>query len=210
MADPLVHWTGDFGDDYIDRNPVDDAARSDARVAFTRMLDDGVGGRIAPTSVLEVGANVGINLAGIRDVLPGHGRLAAVEPHPAAAATLGQSPDRVDDVVRADGARLPFREGAFELVFTNGVLIHVPPDRLPLVMAEIVRVSSKWVLCSEYFAHEPVEIPYRGRAGMLWKRDFGSAYLELAPELQVQSYGFLWQHELPTYDDLNWWLFRKA
>jgi hypothetical protein len=44
---------------------------------------------------------------------------------------------------------------------------------------------------------------------MLWKRDFGSEYLEVCPALSPRSYGFLWQHELPLFDDLNWWVFEK-
>lgn len=199
---PLATWRGDFGHDYADRNQVTDDARHDAAVAFGRMLDGvtGVG------SVLEVGANVGINITGVRAVLD-EATVTAVEPSGRAASVLAAG-GLVDSVVMADGALLPFADDAFDLVFTNGVLIHVPPDRLPLVMGEIARVARRYVLCSEYFAHIPEEIPYRGVQGLLWKRDFGSAYLDTCPGLTVDAYGFLWQRELPVYDDLTWWRFR--
>lgn len=201
----LAAWAGAFGNAYIERNRVTDSSTADATVAFSRMLaaipDGGV------RSILEVGANVGINLTGLRELRP-ETALAAVEPNPSAASVLRASSLDLRGVVRADGAALPFATGAFDLVFTNGVLIHVPPDRLAAVMREITRVSSTYVLCSEYFSHVPEEVPYHGEQGLLWKRDFGLAYLETCPGLEVVDYGFLWQPELPTFDDLTWWLFR--
>lgn len=201
----LHMWAGAFGDAYIERNLVTAEAASDAEVAFSRMLAR-TGNGVA--SILEVGANVGINLTGLRRVGSALS-LTAVEPHPVASDVLRTATELgLDGVVRADGAALPFADDSFDLVFTNGVLIHVPPERLGFVMSEVARVSRRFVLCSEYFSHEPEEVTYHGQQGLLWKRDFGAAYLETVPGLTVVDYGFLWQVELPTFDDLNWWLFQ--
>jgi SAM-dependent methyltransferase len=44
--------------------------------------------------------------------------------------------------VRADGCRLPFRDGAFDVVFSNSVIEHVgPPDRQAAFAAELDRVG---------------------------------------------------------------------
>jgi hypothetical protein len=43
---------------------------------------------------------------------------------------------------------------------------------------------------------------------LLFKRDFGTFYLEQWPELQLVDYGFVWKRV--EFDDLNWWLFEKA
>jgi spore coat polysaccharide biosynthesis protein SpsF len=51
-----------------------------------------------------------------------------------------------------------------------------------------------------------VQVPYRGREGYLFKRDFGRFYLEQFPRLRVLDYGFLWQ-PLDSSDNSNWWLF---
>ncbi len=75
------------------------------------------------------------------------------------------------------------------LAFTTGVLIHQPESTLPLVMAELVRVSRRYVLCGEYFAPETVEVPYRGVSGALFKRDYGGLYRELFPELRLIDEG---------------------
>ena len=109
---------------------------------------------------------------------------------------------------QGDATALPFADESVDLVFTSGVLIHVAPDELERAVREIVRVARHYVLCVEYFSHEPQQVTYRGREGYLFKRDFGKFYLEQFPALRVLDYGFLWQ-PLDSSDDSNWWLFAK-
>jgi SAM-dependent methyltransferase len=40
---------------------------------------------------------------------------------------------------RRPARELPFRDAWFDLVFTVGLLIHIPEESLPLVMSEVVR-----------------------------------------------------------------------
>ncbi|HZR22195.1 MAG TPA: pseudaminic acid biosynthesis-associated methylase [Vicinamibacterales bacterium] len=210
QANPLRQWQGSFGASYIERNRATADVTAEATAVFGRILD-AAGVRRQIGSVLEVGANVGINLIGLRAALGEAVSLHALEPNAAACAALRTNADvRLAEVIEADASRIPAADGSFDLVFTNGVLIHIPPDALPQAMREIVRVSRRYVLCSEYFSHAPVEIPYRGESGLLWKRDFGKAYLETCPNLRVVQYGFIWQTEFPHFDNLNWWLFEKV
>jgi spore coat polysaccharide biosynthesis protein SpsF len=207
-TDPLHQWRGEFGARYMERNRVTGESVGQAATAFGRIVD--AAGIRDVSSVLEVGANVGINLHGLRRVLSPDVQLTALEPNPAAAARLREDDELgLERVIegRADGIDAP--DDAFDLVFTNGVLIHIPPAGLAPAMREICRVARRFVLCSEYFSHAPVEVPYHGQDGMLWKRDFGSAYLEVCPALSPRAYGFLWQRELPLFDNLNWWVFEK-
>ncbi len=208
-TDPLSQWRGDFGARYMERNRVTEESAGQAAVAFGRIVD-AAGIRDGVSSVLEVGANVGINLHGLRGELGAGVELTALEPNPTAAGTLRDDRELALARViegRADAIDAP--DDAFDLVFTNGVLIHIPPASLAAAMREICRVARRFVLCSEYFSHEPVEVSYHGRDGMLWKRDFGAEYLEVCPDLRTLAYGFLWQRELPLFDDLNWWVFEK-
>ncbi len=172
-GNPVETWKSEFGEDYMRRNPLEAEALREAEIAFRRIMKEShLEGQIS--SILEVGANVGINLTGWRTVLGPSVLLSAVEPNPKASALLRANKTlALQHVVEADACRLPFEDGTFDLVFTNGVLIHIPPARLPEAMKEIMRVSKRFVLCSEYFSHQPVEIPYRGQTGLLWKRDFG-------------------------------------
>jgi len=205
--DPLEQWRGEFGDAYTDRNS-DETATREAATIFDRILHaSGIRGDVR--SILEVGANVGINLIGLRRALGQDIILAAVEPNPRACARLCGPPLNLRVAVEATAHHLPFRDRTWDLVFTSGVLIHVRPEELGMAMREIVRVAGRYVLCSEYFADTLTEAPYRCRTGMMWKRDFGRAYLEHCQGLEVQQYGFLWQKEFPHFDNLNWWMFLK-
>jgi SAM-dependent methyltransferase len=44
--------------------------------------------------------------------------------------------------------RLPFRRARFDLVSALETLEHLPPDRVPHAIAELARVSSKWVVAT--------------------------------------------------------------
>jgi pseudaminic acid biosynthesis-associated methylase len=205
----LSHWQGSFGEEYAVRNPVTSEISKEAAEVFGRILT-GSNVQQEVMSILEVGANVGINLHGLQEIFGQRIELAALEPNPKACAGLrADSRLQLSDVLEGDASRIPVQDGAYDLVFTSGVLIHIPPGELPKALHEIVRVSRRYILCVEYFSHVPVEVAYRSRSGMLWKRDFGRAYLETCPQLETVQYGFIWQQEFPHFDNLNWWMFRK-
>lgn len=191
-------WGGDFGDAYVERN----RAAGEGRGPFwTSILE-----RTQAREVLEVGCNVGANLRWIVEQLG-----------PAGVAGIDINDKALDEIraalkiraLRASARELPFPDGAFDLVFTMGVLIHQAPETLPTVMTEIVRTSRRWVLCGEYYAAEPTEIAYRGETGALFKRDFGGDYMRLFPSLALVDTGFLSRADGATWDDVTWWLFEK-
>lgn len=190
-------WAGEFGDAYTDRN----AAAGAARGPFWRRVLDGLDVR----SVLEVGCNVGANLRWLQELLD-PACVFGVDVNREALACVRRTYVHVN-AVTASARQLPFRDRSFDLVFTTGVLIHVPPPVLPLAMAEIVRCSRRYVLCGEYFAEEPTEVPYRGQQGALFKRDFGGLYRELFPELELVREGQVGLDE--GFDDVTWWLFGR-
>ena len=136
--------------------------------------------------------------------------LYAVEPNRKAFdKLLSQSLMQIKNAWNCDAFKLPLADSSIDLVFTSGVLIHVAPDDLGRATDEIVRVARKYVLCIEYFSHEPVDIRYHGQQCLLFKRDFGAFYIDRFPELKCVNYGFLWQREFCNFDNLNWWLFEK-
>ena len=89
------------------------------------------------------------------------------------------------DVIEGSAYDIPFKDGFFDVVFTNNVLIHIPPDKLPGVFDEMYRVSRKYIWGFEYFAPEVTEIPYRGQRDLLWKADYGRMFRERFPDLRV-------------------------
>jgi pseudaminic acid biosynthesis-associated methylase len=191
-------WGGEFGDQYVDRNI--EAAKP--RAPFWNAILDG----IHVQRVLEIGCNIGANLVHISKRLPEDG-VWGVDVNRKALAVLRQSIPTVN-AVYSPARTLPFRDGFFDLTFTMGVLIHQPPDTLPLVMSEIVRCSRRYVLCGEYFSDQPTEVAYRGQTGALFKRDFGAYYRELFHELRQLQTGFLGKDQ--GWDDVTYCLFEKT
>jgi pseudaminic acid biosynthesis-associated methylase len=189
-------WGGEFGDDYVDRNTA-----FDHREGFWRERLDA----LRPQRALEVGCNVGGNLQWIAEILPPRD-VFGVDVNEKALTELSRRVPGVN-AVWSPARELPFRDRWFDLVFTMGVLIHQPDATLPLVMAEMVRCSRRWVLCGEYHASETVEVSYRGQQGALFKRDYGALFLDLFPELILREQGFLGSDQ--GWDDVTWWLLER-
>ena len=115
-----------------------------------------------------------------------------------------------DDHVTADFAhKISFADGMADLVMTVGVLIHVSSDDLLPSMWEIYRCSCRWVLCAEYFAPTEESVPYRGHGDALWRRDYGSLWLDNFPDLRCLSCTFAWKRTTGL-DNLVFWLFEKT
>lgn len=202
----LKAWTGDFGDDYIQRNELAEWKLPLVAEVFQPILNS-----IEIKSVLEVGSNVGINLAAINSIMDKKIDVYAVEPNKTAYDKLLENAS-VTGITKAwncDAFNLPLTDASVDLVFTCGVLIHIAPENLGKITDEIVRVAGKFVLCMEYFSHEPEEKPYRGEDGLLFKRDFGAYYLDRFDNLECIDYGFVWQRANKLFDNVNWWLFKK-
>ena len=199
-------WRSKFGIDYARRgnNRVTKEGAQNLMRDWGRMLQHAVTPK--PQSALEVGCNIGRNLLALQHFID---VIHAVEPNAEAVRVVREDPALAGvAILEGDGFNLPYADGSIDLVFTSGVLIHVAPEDLPRITDEIVRVARHYVLCIEYFSHDPVEVPYRGMEGFLFKRDFGRFYLERHPTLRVLDYGFLWQ-PLDSSDNSNWWLFAK-
>jgi len=191
-------WAGEFGDAYVERNL--DAHRGRDRF-WTELLD-----RLEVANVLEVGCNVGANLVWISQVL-GVENVAGVDVNEKSLEVLRERLPGIKAVL-ARGHELPFPDGRFDLAFTAGVLIHQAPDNLPAIMSEVFRCSRRYVLCGEYYAEQPEEVPYRGQSGALFKRDYGGLYKELFPQLKLLDRGFLSPEE-GHWDRLTYWVFEK-
>jgi len=189
-------WSGDFGNEYVGRNPVNPALRQE----FWR----GVTTRFPARSILEVGCNLGANLRPLSAVTSGVS-LAGIDINSTALAHLHASAPAVK-LSRASARALPFGDRSFDLVFTCGVLIHQPPEVLPLAMAEIVRCSRRYVLCAEYYAPHETEVPYRGQTRALFKADFGAIYASRFALRIVDTERLIG----PGWDDVMYWMLEKG
>jgi spore coat polysaccharide biosynthesis protein SpsF len=195
-------WAGQFGDDYTDRNTGARWVASNL-VLFSRILTATVGVR----SVIEFGANRGLNLLALRQLLP-DARLSAVEINAKAVEALRQ----FSWLEVTHASLLDFKPPAqSDLVLVKGVLIHLNPDVLPGVYELLHAASSRYVCIVEYYNPSPVTIPYRGHTDRLFKRDFAGEVLARYPDLKLLDYGFVY-HGDPNFpqDDLTWFLLEQG
>jgi pseudaminic acid biosynthesis-associated methylase len=189
-------WSGDFGDQYVERN----AAAGEARAPFWSDFLQ----RFPARRALEVGCNVGANLRHLDAVVDAWG----VDVNRRSLELLHERLPRVN-AGWATARDLPFRDGWFDLTFTVAVLIHQPEDTLALAMAELVRCSRRWVLAVEYTATDVTVVDYRGQRDAFFKRDYGARFRSLFPELIVREEGELTKAQ--GFDDgLGYWVLEKA
>jgi spore coat polysaccharide biosynthesis protein SpsF len=154
-----------------------------------------------------VGANIGANLKALR-ALTG-AELYAVEPNAKARARIvaGKAVPK-KNVLDGIASDIALDDGAVDLAFTSGVLIHIHPDDLLASCREIHRVASHYIACAEYFSPRAEEVLYRGNKAAMFRRDFGGFWLDNFPDLRLVDYGFTW-YRAGGPDDMNWWVFEK-
>ncbi|MBL8994138.1 MAG: pseudaminic acid biosynthesis-associated methylase, partial [Spirochaetia bacterium] len=174
--------------------------------ANTHLFDRVVGATQGIESIVEYGANIGLNLLALRHLLPDV-ELSAVEINPKAAEKLKS----LGDIQVYCESILDFKPPKkWSLSFTKGVLIHINPDHLPVVYDLLYQSSNRYICIAEYFNPSPVAIPYRGHQDRLFKRDFAADLLDRFKDLRVVDYGFVWRRDAHfPQDDLTWFLFEK-
>jgi spore coat polysaccharide biosynthesis protein SpsF len=194
-------WAGEFGNDYIVRNR-DGALLDSNRALFDKILSSTQG----VASAIEFGANIGNNLRALRALVP-EVELHSVEINATAAAEITAWGGATVEIASLLDY-VPPRQ--WDLSFTKGVLIHLPPQALPDIYDKLVAASSRYVMVCEYYNPSPVEVSYRGHEHALFKRDFAGEILDAHPELRLVDYGFTY-HRDPQHplDDSTWFLMEK-
>lgn len=210
----LEAWTGDFGNDYTDRNMFDEANINNRMQFWAKVFNTlPVMPLSHPKDILEVGANSGANLIALDALYKIHHNsditMHALEPNHKAKKILQQQDIRKLSIAEGHACDIGRPNSSMDIVLTCGVLIHVPPEDLQKAMGEIYRVSKRFIICAEYFSPEPREIPYRGTTDLLFTRDFGGAYVDGFPGLRCVDYGFAWKR-FTGMDNLTWWVFEKV
>lgn len=196
-------WSGAFGDEYADRNLGPQWVASNAALFAQVLARTG-----KPSSVIEFGANIGLNLRALRLLLP-ETPLAAIEINAKAARALREWGE-VAEVY--EQSLLEFRsEQCWDLVLIKGVLIHINPEALSQAYEALYRATGRFLCVAEYYNPSAVAIPYRGHQDRLFKRDFAGELLDRYPDLRLVDYGFRYRRD-PNFpqDDITWFLLEKT
>lgn len=180
-------WSGTFGKEYTERNSyskeewdkfyIDNWGTT--KIAMNEFFLDRID---KDAKILEVGSNTGMQLIGLQRM--GFKNLYGIEIQQYAVERAKDFTKNIN-IVQGNGFDIPFKDRYFDLVCTNGVLIHIAPDNLPLIMNEMYRASKKYIWGFEYYADEITDINYRGNTGYLWKADYANIFLKLFPDLRL-------------------------
>ena len=185
-------WASDWGDRYTERNRVDWRLR----IPFWR----DIGVLTGAHSAFEIGCNFGPNLLALREL---GANVSGVDLNLKA---IQEARESGLDVRMCPAERVgELWPACADLVFTAGCLIHVPPERLPAVMASMIQASRRWVLAVEYAAKIEEMVPYRGNADRLWRRPFGRIYEGLG--MKPVTTGLVGAPD--GFDSCAWWLMEK-
>lgn len=183
----MSRWTDQFGRDYTDRNSLtlselDALYHRNYGVTRRALNARFLAGVPRSARILEVGCNIGNQLSMLREL--GFSHLYGIEIQHYA---LKQVKSRVRgiNVVEASALEIPFRDGSFDMVFTSGVLIHIAPAEMSLVLGEIHRCSNKYIWGFEYHSSVPTEVSYRGNRDLLWKMNYAQAFLDQFDDLEL-------------------------
>ena len=195
-------WAQEFGDRYIHRNQGEQLLASNLNF-FSKALSS----IEKPTSILEFGANIGMNLRALQHLFPAI-EMSAIEINELAAAHLEEvvSPSNI-----YRGSILDYQpHKVFDICLIKGVLIHINPSHLTNVYENLYHSSDRFILIAEYYNPSPVELMYRGETGKLFKRDFAGEMMDRFPDLSLRDYGFFY-HRDPKFpqDDITYFLLEK-
>lgn len=200
MSEQEDFWAGSFGVDYISRNRSSDLLASNTNFFANALKFIPT----APQTLMEIGANIGMNLDALHNLFP---RLetSAIEINEAACQVL-----RDKNVNVYSGSITSVEcEIKFDLVLSKGVLIHISPEFLDKTYEKIYKLSNEWILIAEYYNPSPIALDYRGHKNKLFKRDFAGEMLDKFKDLELSDYGFAYHRDKYAQDDISWFLLRK-
>jgi len=201
-------WKDSFGKEYSDRNSWQTDNEWDAfyitNWGSTKLeINDAVLKDLPrDIKILEVGCNIGMQLKGFQRM--GFTNLYGIELQAYAVQKAKEITENIN-IIQGSGFDIPFRDGYFDLVCTNGVLIHIAPEDHSRIMSEVYRCSKKYIMGWEYYSPEVVDINYRGNPGFLWKADFRKIYQDQFSDLQLVSkkqYPYLTEKDKGNTDEV--------
>ena len=171
-GDPRLYWTLRGGEDYFREQEGQQARTLRANWLADRLA------AYQPVSILEIGCGYGKLLGALRARLDvplvgidfSQTQLAHARDY------LSGLPDL--ETMLASGERLPFADGAFDMVVTSAVILHNPPATAERIRCEVLRVARR------YAAHnEETSISYNryGYDTAAWYRRKGITLAESGP-----------------------------
>jgi len=187
VTEQMKKWMGEFGKEYTDRNALtldkmDELYRKNYRITRTQLNNLFIGELDRAIKILEVGSNIGNQLLLLQKM--GFKNLYGIEIN-SYAVEISKSRTKNINIIQGSAFDIPLKDEYFDLVFTSGLLIHIAPSDIKIVMQEIYRCTKEYIWGFEYYADKYTEIVYRGKRNLLWKANFPRLYLDLFDDLEL-------------------------
>ena len=152
-------WSSKIGADYL----ITSSIIQDRFPGIGKTL---ISNKIKAKSAIELGCNVGFNLKVLKKIYP-KADILGVEINKEAYEIAKKNYNCINQSL------ISFKTSKkFDLVITSGVLIHQDPKFLKKIYKNIYNLSKKYIYIDEYFNPTPIEIKYRGKKKLLFKRRF--------------------------------------
>lgn len=183
----MKEWISDFGKKYTDRNALtldemNEMHRKNFGISRGNLNNLFIAEMNRNIKILEVGSNIGHQLLLLQEM--GYKNLYGIEINDYAVELSKQRTNNIN-IIQGSAFDIPFKNKYFDLVFTSGVLIHIAPHDIDLVLNEIYRCTKKYIWGFEYYEEKYTEIIYRGKKDLLWKANFAQLYLNLFENLKL-------------------------
>ena len=188
MSKQQNKWASDLGDAYTHRNPqtieemdnVHFDKKGVTRTAFTQSFF--MGFNLEIYNVLEIGCNVGFVLHMLHKF--GYKNLYGIDINQHALDIAKEKAIGKDIyVIKGSAFDIPFKDSFFNLVLSNGLLVHIAPNDIDAVMDEMYRCSRKYIWGYEYYSERYEEIAWKYGSNLVWKADFARLFMDRYSDL---------------------------
>ena len=184
-TEQITKWKDKFGKEYTNRNALtlDELERiyeNNFGQSRTKLNNIFIGELNRSIKILEVGSNIGNQLLLLQKM--GFRNLYGIEIN-SYAVELSKKRTKDINIIQGSAFEIPFKDSCFDLVFTSGLLIHIAPSDIEIVLREIHRCTKEYIWGFEYYSDKYTEIEYRKNNNLLWKANFSKIYLELFSDL---------------------------
>ena len=178
-------WMSDFGTDYINRNNtievVNELYNKQTGITVEKIFNKFFDEINRESKIIELRCNIGLNLSVLNKMR--FKNLTGLEINETAFSIAKKNNPDIN-FIHSSIENFNSTE-TYDLVYTAGVLIHINPDTLPLIISKMDQLSKKYIFGFEYFSENLVEIKYRNNESTCWKQNFPELIKKLNPSFNT-------------------------
>lgn len=124
-------------------------------------------------SICEVGCNIGDNLT----YIPDDKKIYGID-NCKSAIDIGILRHPHIHFIEDDITNLKIKNVQYDIVFTRGVLIHIPNNKLLTAIDNVIKCAKKYIIHAEYFGNDGQMIDWKRGRDLLWYRDLKPIYIK--------------------------------